>query len=361
MTVRVVICDDSQLMRELLSEALERQDGVRVVGTASDPYEAREVIKAANPDVVTLDVDMPRMDGLTFLDRIMRLRPTPVIMVSSHTERGADVTIRALERGAVDALPKPRNLSGDRFNAFARDLGARVRAAARATLTARRSAPSKTKVAAAKTAAQPSVARPRALIAVGASTGGVEALSGFLGAMPADAPPIMIVQHMPAAYVKRLAERLNERTSVTVEEAEAGAALSAGRCVIAPGDQHLSAVFDERGYQCRLSQGPRESGHRPSVDVLFHSIAEAAGADGVGVVLTGMGEDGARGLAAMRAAGAATFAQSQETAIVYGMPKAAVAMGGVQRQGAPDELAGWAVAAAAGDRRHEGGEHAQSA
>lgn len=346
MTVRVVICDDSRLMRELLTQVLNREEGVAVVGVAGDPYEARDVIKSVNPDVITLDIDMPRMDGLTFLDRLMRLRPTPVIMISTHTAVGADLTIQALERGAVDAVSKPRNLSGDAFDRFSRDLGARVRSAARAKVepTSAR-APGSQRV-------QGGRIRSQAVIAVGSSTGGVEALNGFLAALPASAPPIAIAQHMPARFTGHLATRLNDRLPLTVREAADGAVIRQGECVIAPGDRHLRleavAGAEGGGYRCRLSDEDTET-HRPSVDILFHSAATAAGRDGVGVVLTGMGNDGAAGLVAMREAGAATFGQSKSSALVYGMPKAAKAAGAVQREGHLDELAAWSMDAARAD------------
>ncbi len=358
MSVRVVVCDDSQFMRELLCEALTRQKGVAVVGAAADPYEARELIKATDPDVVTLDIDMPRMDGLTFLDRIMKLRPMPVVMISSHTARGADITIEALERGAVDAMCKPTNLSGETFEAFAREMGVRVRAAARARVTRPLAASRKRPVRRAARSTGPF--HKRAVIVLGASTGGVEALGGFLGALPADAPPVAIVQHMPPAYTAQLAQRLDERCAFSVREATDGLALAPGVCVVAPGDRHLELVQDVAGggYLCRVSDAERVGGHRPAVDVLFASVAQAAGGAGVGVILTGMGQDGAEGLLAMRRAGAATYAQSEASAIVYGMPKAAVNIGAVQHQGDVSELVEWSLAAAAGQ---DGVDHAQSA
>ncbi len=343
MTARVVICDDSRLMRDLLTQVLNREQGVAVVGVAGDPYEARDVIKSVDPDVVTLDIDMPRMDGLTFLDRIMRLRPTPVIMISTHTAAGADLTIQALERGAVDAIGKPQNLSGDAFDRFARDLGARVRAAARAKVEPVTSIPPTPRPA------QGGRMRPKAVITVGASTGGVEALNRFLAALPPNAPPIAIVQHMPARFTAHLAARLNDRLPLTVSEAVDGGVIGPGACVIAPGDRHLrleaAGAVEGGGYRCRLSDEDTQT-HRPSVDFLFHSAAVAAGADGVGVILTGMGHDGAEGLLAMRAAGAATLAQSKTSALVYGMPKAAKTAGAVEREGDLEELAAWAMEAA---------------
>ena len=320
--IRVVIVDDSSLMREMLKDILGRGTGITVVGTARDPYEARETIKATNPDVVTLDVEMPRMDGLAFLEKIMTLRPTPVVMVSSLTREGSDAAIRALELGAVDCVAKPDGADGHGFEEMAAELVAKIRIAAGARLTMRRAAP-----------VRPALTAPRrtgnGLIAVGASTGGVERLREVLSMMPADCPPIVITQHIGPSYVASLATRLDKQTPPAVRVAVHGARLEPGVAHIAPGDRHLAVAREAGGFVCRIEDGPPVSGHRPSVDVLFRSVAEAAGASAVGVILSGMGRDGAAGMLAMRTAGAYTIGEQESSCVVYGMPRVAREAGAV--------------------------------
>lgn len=321
--IRVVIVDDSALMREMLKDILTHEPGIEVAGVARDAFEARQVIKVANPDVVTLDVEMPGMDGLSFLEKIMTLRPTPVIMISSLTREGSDAAIRALELGAVDCLAKPGGSDGKGFEETARELVAKIRVAATARLTIRR-APA--------TGTLPGPRRAGAagrLIAIGASTGGVERIRDVLAVMPADCPPIVITQHMGPSYVASFAARLDRLSAPSVQVATHGARLAQGVVYIAPGDRHLAIARDTTGFVCHIQDGPPVTGHRPSVDVLFGSVAKAAGPNAVGVILSGMGRDGAVGMKAMRDAGAHTIGEQESSCVVYGMPRMAFEAGGV--------------------------------
>jgi two-component system chemotaxis response regulator CheB len=334
MSIKVLIVDDSALIREVLSRSLVQDGDIEVVGVAEDPIEAREKIKALNPDVVTLDIEMPNMNGLAFLDRLMRLRPTPVVMVSTLTTKGASETLLALELGAVDFVAKPNaELSGG-IEAFGVNLRDKVRAAASADVRAR--------MLTAPAVGQPvrSVAAPSgAVIAIGASTGGVDAIRVILGAMPASCPPIVIAQHMPAGFTGRFAARLDELSAISVHEAEDHMALQPGHAYVARGDWHLRVQRSSMGLVCRIGQDDTVSGHRPSVDVLFNSVAEAVGGLAVGAILTGMGRDGARGLKAMRDAGSHTIGQNQGTALVYGMPRVAYEEGAVVEQAPIEAIA----------------------
>lgn len=312
--VRVLVIDDSATMRALISSILRRDDAIEVIGTAADPFEAREAIKRLEPDVVTLDIEMPGMSGIAFLDKIMRLRPMPVIMVSTLTREGAAMTLEALELGAVDCVDKT-DLSG---------LCEKVKVAATARVTARRPAgPSP--------AAGATVFADR-LIAIGSSTGGVEALLTILASFPANCPPTVITQHMPAAFTGSFAARLNRVSAPTVMEAFDGAPLDQGRVYLAPGGAAHLEVAGRARLTCRLIESDPVNGHRPSVDVLFNSVARTAGARAVGAILTGMGRDGAAGLLSMRTAGARTIGQDADTCVVYGMPRAAWEIGAVERQ-----------------------------
>lgn len=319
--IRVVVVDDSTLMREMLKDILSREPDMEVAGTARDPFEARELIKASNPDVVTLDVEMPRMDGLSFLEKIMTLRPTPVVMVSSLTREGADATIRALELGAIDCVAKP---GGPDLSDFAAELVGKIRVASTARLTMRRpAAPADTLPAPRRAAAG------KRFIAIGASTGGVERIRDVLAAMPADCPPIVITQHMGPSYVPSFAARLDKLSQPSVRVATAGARLTVGTVLIAPGDRHLVIARDALGHVCQIQDTPPVSGHRPSVDVMFQSVARSAGPAAVGVILSGMGRDGAAGMLAMRQAGAFTIGETEASCVVYGMPRAARDAGAV--------------------------------
>lgn len=320
--VRVLVVDDSATMRNLISATLRADPELEVVGSAADPLQAREAIKSLNPDVITLDVEMPNMNGLEFLEKIMRLRPMPVVMVSTLTQAGAEASIAALELGAVDCVGKPVGGLSPR-DAFA-DLNLKVKSAAKARVrghTARTAPPPRKDF------------RPgRHVVAIGASTGGVEALLTVLSEYPKNCPPTVITQHMPGTFTSSFAARLNRECAAHVEEASDGAVLEPGRVFLAPGGSAHLEIYGTGAFRCRLRDGDKVEGHRPSVDVLFHSVARAAGADGVGVILTGMGRDGARGLKAIREAGGQTIGQDAASCVVYGMPRSAAEIGALQTQ-----------------------------
>jgi two-component system chemotaxis response regulator CheB len=323
--VRVIIVDDSALMRKLLTDILASDPEIQVVGTAEDPFVAREKIKRLNPDVVTLDVEMPRMHGLDFLEKIMTLRPMPVVMISSLTSEGAEVTLRALELGAVDFVGKPTNVQtslGEKRD----EIITKVKAAARAKVRA--AGDRERKPAAANADYRPG----EKIVAIGASTGGVEAVGQVLAAMPENAPPILITQHMPERFVPCFAQRLNGHCDIEVSVARDGEQVLPGHAYIAPGEIHLQLVKSGDGYRCRLRGAERVNGHCPSVDILFQSVAKHAGADAVGVILTGMGGDGAMGLLQMRKMGARTLGQDERSALIYGMPRVAFESGAVEEQ-----------------------------
>ena len=319
--VRVLIVDDSPTMRGLIAAALRRDPEIEVVGSAADPLEARTLIKELNPDVITLDVEMPNMNGLEFLEKIMRLRPMPVVMVSTLTQAGAEITLAALEMGAVDAVGKP-SAGVTAMEAFA-DLTLKVKTAARSRVRAR---------------APAEAPRPRPdyrsardhVLAIGASTGGVEALLTILSAFPADCPATVVTQHMPATFTGSFAARLDKASAATVSEAVDGAPLIPGHIYIAPGGEAHLEVSGATP-RCRLVRSETVSGHRPSVDVLFRSVARLR-RPMTGVILTGMGRDGAQGLLEMRNAGAHTLGQDEASCVVYGMPRVAFEIGAVERQ-----------------------------
>ncbi|HEX9625606.1 MAG TPA: chemotaxis response regulator protein-glutamate methylesterase [Acidiferrobacterales bacterium] len=325
--IRVLIVDDSALMRQLLTRILEESDGFEVVGIAADPFIAREKIKQHNPDVLTLDIEMPGMDGITFLERLMRLRPMPVVMISSLTERGAQATLRALDLGAVDFVAKPRNLPLTRIDDLADEIRSKVRAAAMSRL--RLEPPPAPALRPPEKRSGPRL-HSSAVVAIGASAGGTQAIKQLLDALPADTPGIAIVQHMPPKFTTLFADRLNQSSAVEVHEARDGDRLSVGCALVAPGGLHMAVRRDALGYFVEVYDAPPVNRHRPSVDVLFESVAQAAGSRALGVILTGMGDDGARGLRTLRARGAMTVAQNQETCVVFGMPDQAIRLGGVQ-------------------------------
>jgi two-component system chemotaxis response regulator CheB len=346
--IRVLVVDDSALVRKLLTEMLASDPGIEVVGAAGDAYLAREKIKQLNPDVLTLDVEMPKMDGVTFLRNLMRLRPMPVVMVSSLTEHGAEITLDALEVGAVDYLPKPKIDLAATLGSYAEELVAKVKMAARARVRSYdgRSVPAPAPSSGSSTAAGRMVVTPRLsadavlakaepkafrttdrIIAIGASTGGTEAIKDVITLLPADTPGIVITQHIPKAFSTPFARRMNACCQMTVYEAEDGQQVLPGHVYIAPGDKHLLLVRDGARYVCRLDDGPAVNRHKPSVDVLFRSVAQQAGRNAIGVILTGMGKDGAMGLKEMRDAGSPTIAQDEATSVVWGMPGEAVAVG----------------------------------
>lgn len=326
---RVLIVDDSALMRQMLTAILSSDPGIEVIGTAPDPLVAREKIKALNPDVLTLDVEMPRMDGLAFLEKLMTLRPMPVVMVSSLTDKGAEVTMRALELGAVDVFCKPGDNAAGGLQAHAQELIGKVKAAALARVRPLGDRPRPPQTQLAVTTLYKSTDR---LVAVGSSTGGVEALRDIILALPADSPPMVVTQHIPPKFSASFAERLDGLAAVRVKEATDGERIIAGHVYIASGDRHLAVRRSGAQLICHCYDGPLVSGHKPSVNVLFQSVAETCGAKAVGVILTGMGRDGADGLLAMRKAGAATIGEDESSCVVYGMPKAAFELGAVERQ-----------------------------
>lgn len=338
--IKVLVVDDSALIRDVLRKTLSREGDIEVVGTAEDPIDAREKIKLLNPDVLTLDIEMPQMNGLAFLDKLMRLRPMPVVMVSTLTNKGAEETLLALELGAVDFVEKPgANLEGG-IEAFGKEVRAKVRAAAGSNARSRGMLQAETRRAAS------SVKYPLgALIAIGASTGGVDAVRVVLSGLPVDCPPVVVAQHMPKGFTKRFAGRLNEQTGLRVCEAEDRMPIKFGTVYIAPGDFHLRLERSSGEIKCRLSQDDEVSGHRPSVDVLFDSVAKVVGPLAVGAILTGMGRDGAKGLKTMREAGAYTVGQSATSALVYGMPRVAFEEGAVMEQASIEAIAGKLTAA----------------
>ncbi len=335
--VRVLIVDDSALMRQILTKILSSDPEIDVVGSAPDPFVARQKIKELNPDVITMDVEMPRMDGLTMLEKIMRLRPTPVVMISTLTQKGANTTLQALELGAVDFIGKPTIDVQNGWDELRDELIAKIKAASGARVTALTQRPG---VARSGPLAPLAFGTTDKVVAIGASTGGVEALRTVIGAMPADGPPILIVQHMPQSFTERFAERLDGLSAMSVSEAADRARVLPGHAYIAPGNRHLRLVRSGAQFQCQLADTAPVSGHRPSADVLFGSMAESAGANAVGVILTGMGKDGAAGLLRMRQVGAATMGQNEATCLVYGMPRAAAEAGAVMDEYPLSRIAG---------------------
>ena len=321
--IRVLVADDSALMRDMISGMLSSDPGIEVVGAVPDPIVAREKIKQLNPDVLTLDIEMPRMDGITFLEKLMALRPMPVVMISSLTQEGADATLRALEIGAVDFIAKPAINLQSGLLAKQTEIVAKVKAAARAHV--RQWAPHAAEIAVLKR--PPGYSSTEKVILIGASTGGVEALNHLILQMPPDSPAILITQHMPEQFTASFARRLDSVASIRVSEARDGERALPGHAYIAPGDRHLRLCRSGANYTCGVKGTDRVSGHCPSVDVLFHSAAESAGKSAIGVILTGMGKDGADGLLAMRRSGARTLGQDEHSCVVYGMPKVAHEIG----------------------------------
>ena len=324
--ISVIVVDDSALMRKLLSEIINSQQDMQAIGAAADPLAAREMIRTLNPDVLTLDVEMPKMDGLDFLERLMRLRPMPVVMVSSLTERGSDATLRALELGAIDYVSKPKIDIAHGIQEYADEIADKIRTAAAARLRPR-PLPGIPRVERQLPALANRSISTEKLIIVGASTGGTEAIKEFLMDMPADCPGILITQHMPEAFTKSFAARLDGLCRISVKEAAHAERVLPGHAYVAPGHSHLLLRRSGANYMTQLSDAEPVNRHRPSVDVLFRSAAEHAGKNAVGVILTGMGKDGAQGMLAMKRAGAYNFAQDEASCVVFGMPKEAIAVG----------------------------------
>ena len=339
MTIKVLIVDDSALVRQLLTEILDSAPDLEVVGAAVDPYAAREKIKKLNPDVLTLDVEMPRMDGITFLGNLMRLRPMPVVMISSLTEQGADVTLRALELGAVDFISKPKLDVAQGLQEYTDEIVSKVRSAAGARVRPlqRRPAVAVSQKLSADAVLAPSAARHHfrttdRIVGIGSSTGGTEAIKEVLGALPPDMPGIVISQHIPEAFSAPFAARVNGHSALTVLEAADGQQILPGHAYIAPGNRHLVVQRDGARYVCRLNDGPPVNRHKPSVDVMLRSLAQNAGPNTIGLMLTGMGDDGAAGMGEIKQAGGVTIAQDEKSSVVWGMP------GEVVKRGFADEV-----------------------
>lgn len=328
--IRVLVVDDSALMRKIMEEILTRERDIEFVGAAPDPYSAWEKIQRLRPDVLTLDVEMPKMDGLTFLEKLMRAHPIPVVMVSSLTERGCDISLRALELGAVEIVTKPKLDVARGTGGMAAEIVAKVRAAAVARVGLGRSRIPPSAPPPTVKATRPALSTTHKIVAIGASTGGTEALREVLAQLPADFPGIAIVQHMPEHFTSAFARRLDGLCRLHVTEARDGDKILPGHALLAPGNSHMEIVRSGADHAVRVFRGEPVNHHRPSVDVLFHSCAASTGANAVGLIMTGMGGDGARGLLAMRQAGARTIAQDESTCVVFGMPKEAIALGAVE-------------------------------
>ncbi|MFN9744932.1 MAG: chemotaxis response regulator protein-glutamate methylesterase [Betaproteobacteria bacterium] len=329
--IRVVVVDDSALVRGLLMEIIDRQPDMCCVGAAADPLQAREMIRTHNPDVITLDVEMPRMDGLDFLSRLMRLRPMPVVMVSTLTERGADVTLKALELGAVDFVAKPKIGVADGLRQLGADITEKIRAAARARVARRAGPPAPAPGAPPQGPHAPVASLGRLstekVIFIGASTGGTEATRELLAELPADSPAVMITQHMPPGFTKSYAARLDSLCRIRVAEARDGERVLPGHAYVAPGGFHLSVERSGANYVARVADGDPVNRHKPSVEVLFDSAARVVGRNALGVMLTGMGADGARAMKTMRDAGSFNLVQDEASCVVFGMPREAIAHG----------------------------------
>jgi len=334
--IKTLIIDDSALVRQVMSEILSADHAIEVVGTASDPLVAREKIKKLNPDVLTLDVEMPRMDGITFLENLMRLRPMPVVMVSSLTEKGAEITLRALELGAIDFVSKPKLDLASGLREYGKDIIDKIKVAAIAKvrpLNRKPTKPAKPVTVPEKLSADAVIAKSshfqhfsttEKVIAIGASTGGTEAIKEVLMALPINSPGVVIAQHIPEAFSGPFAQRMDRVSALKVVEVGITQQILPGHAYIAPGNKHLIVVRDGARYLCRLDDGPAVNRHKPSVDVLFRSLANNVGGNAIGVILTGMGDDGARGLKEIRDAGGDTVAQDEKSSVVWGMPGAAV-------------------------------------
>ena len=343
--VKVLVVDDSSIVRQALTKELNRQPGIKVVGTAPDPYIARDKIVKLEPDVITLDIEMPRMDGLSFLRKLMKFHPIPTIVVSSVTPKGCDTAIACLEAGAIAVLCKP----GEAYSIgdLSSELGTIVRGASRARMDRHLAAASESP----STISVPSVKlieTTHKIIAIGASTGGTDAIRAVLEPMPRSCPGIVITQHMPAGFTKSFADRLNSLCQIDVKEAEDGDVILPGQALIAPGDQHMRITRNGAQYRVGVRGGPRVMRHRPSVEVLFCSAAKLAGPNALGVILTGMGGDGSTGLKAMRDAGSVTIAQDEDSCVVFGMPREAIACGGADHIAPLDAIPGMMINFAAG-------------
>lgn len=323
MSIKVLIVDDSAIVRKIFSAELARDPEIEVVGTAPDPYIARDKIVSLKPDVLTLDIEMPRMDGLTFLRRLMKYYPVPTVVVSSLTQQGGAMALEAIAAGAVDVICKPG--SSYTVGDMSVELIEKIKAASHVDLA------KQTQNSDTETSRLYLTKTTNKVVAIGASTGGTQALQSILSALPANSPGILIVQHMPEHFTRSFAERLNETCAMEVKEASDGDSVITGRALIAPGNFHLMLARSGANYFVRVARGPLVNRHRPSVEVLFKSVAKFAGANAVGVILTGMGADGAEGILEMRQNGAFTIAQDEASSVVFGMPKEAIRLGGIDR------------------------------
>lgn len=324
--IKLLIVDDSALIRQMLTQIFNSTDDIEVVGTAADPLIARDKIKALNPDILTLDVEMPRMDGLTFLRNLMRLRPMPVVMISTLTEKGAEVTLDALALGAVDFVAKPKIDAGHTLNNYAEEIIGKVRMAAKAKVRALETAkPNANTTSASEVRSH--FKTTHNIVAVGSSTGGTEAIKEVVKRLPVDAPAMLITQHLPVAFSASFAKHVNDTTAMNASLAEDGQRILPGNIYIAPGDLHLRVARDGAHYVCRLDDQAPVNRHKPSVEVLFRSVAENVGKNAIGVMLTGMGADGARAMLQMREAGAINIVQDEASSVVWGMPGEAYKLG----------------------------------
>lgn len=353
--IKVLIVDDSSLIRQLLSEILSTDNDIEVVGTAQDPFVAREKIKKLNPDVITLDVEMPRMDGITFLRNLMRLHPIPVIMISSLTEKGADITLQALEFGAIDFVSKPKLDLAHSLPEYTYEIISKVKAASKANIHSITNKKNKINDVAPRLSADVILEKQTrssklnfrttdTIIALGASTGGTEAIKEVLVRMPPDAPGMVISQHIPEAFSRPFANRMNACSAMTVYEAHDGQQILPGHVYISPGSHHLLVERNGTRFICRLNDGPVVNRHRPSVDVMFRTVAQNIGHNAIGVLLTGMGNDGAAGMKELHDAGANTIAQDEKTSVVWGMPGEAVKLGCVDSIVPLDAISGKIIA-----------------
>jgi two-component system, chemotaxis family, protein-glutamate methylesterase/glutaminase len=335
MKIKVLIVDDSALIRSVMSEIIGSQSDMEVVGVAPDPIVARDLIKLTNPDVLTLDVEMPKMDGLDFLEKLMRLRPMPVVMISSLTERGSEITMRALELGAVDFVTKPKLSIQSGMRDYAEMIADKIRTASKAQIKAKsiQASPGGVKGGGPLPSIRNPLTSSEKLIILGASTGGTEAIREFLMQMPSDCPGILIAQHMPEGFTRSFARRLDSLCKISVRESAGAERVLPGHAYIAPGHSHLLLARSGANYVTQLDQGELVNRHRPSVDVLFRSAAVAAGKNAVGVILTGMGKDGAAGMLEMKNAGSYNFAQDEASCVVFGMPREAIAIGATHEVG----------------------------
>lgn len=338
MAIKVLIVDDSALVRSLLSEIIRGTPDLQLVGAAPDAYIARDMVKQFSPDVITLDIEMPRMDGISFLEKLMKAKPTPVVMISTLTEDGAEATLRALELGAVDFIPKPKLGITDGIREYAELIVEKIREAARANVAVAARPIEKNSYVGEELASDLRLQSTEKIIAIGASTGGTEAIKDLLLQLPAAVPGIVMTQHMPAGFTRTYAERLNKVTRLHVVEAKGGERILPGHAFLAPGGHHLVVARSGADYVIKLSDAEPVHRHRPAVDVMMASVADVAGKNVIGVLLTGMGKDGAQGMLDIRNRGGYTIAQDEASCVVYGMPKEAVTLGGVDQVVSLDKM-----------------------